>query len=78
MRNLMTGKRENARSPVNVGGHADGSSPPAGSLEAVFLMYRVPVWGTALGSRTVKHLKVHMTDSGIPPGEDCQISCHPI
>jgi predicted AAA+ superfamily ATPase len=34
-------------------------------LEAVFLTYRLPAWGTTLGSRIVKHPKVHMTDSGV-------------
>jgi uncharacterized protein len=34
-------------------------------LEAVFLIYRLPAWGTTLGSRIVKHPKVHMTDSGV-------------
>jgi predicted AAA+ superfamily ATPase len=34
-------------------------------LEAVFLVYRLPAWGTTLGSRIVKHPKVHMTDSGV-------------
>jgi uncharacterized protein len=34
-------------------------------LEAVFLIYRLPAWGTTLGSRMVKHPKVHMIDSGV-------------
>ena len=34
-------------------------------LEAVFLIYRLPAWGTTLGSRVVKHAKVHMVDSGV-------------
>jgi hypothetical protein len=34
-------------------------------LEAVFLIYRLPTWGTTLGSRIVKHPKVHMVDSGV-------------
>jgi uncharacterized protein len=34
-------------------------------LEGVFLIYRLPAWGTTLGSRIVKHPKVHMTDSGV-------------
>jgi uncharacterized protein len=34
-------------------------------LEAVFLIYRLPAWGTTLGSRIVRHPKVHMTDSGV-------------
>jgi uncharacterized protein len=34
-------------------------------LEAVFLVYRLPSWGTTLGSRVVKHSKVHMVDSGV-------------
>jgi predicted AAA+ superfamily ATPase len=34
-------------------------------LEAVFLIYRLPAWGTTLGSRVVKHSKVHMVDSGV-------------
>lgn len=34
-------------------------------LEAVFLIYRLPAWGTTVGSRVVKHPKVHMTDSGV-------------
>jgi uncharacterized protein len=34
-------------------------------LEAVFLIYRLPAWGTTLGSRIVKHPKVHMVDSGV-------------
>jgi predicted AAA+ superfamily ATPase len=34
-------------------------------LEAVFLVHRLPSWGTTLGSRIVKHPKVHMVDSGV-------------
>src|SRR5580693_5294392 len=34
-------------------------------LEAVFLVYRLPAWGTTLGSRVVKHPKVHVVDSGV-------------
>jgi uncharacterized protein len=34
-------------------------------LEAVFLIYRLRAWGTTLGSRIVKHPKVHMIDSGV-------------
>jgi predicted AAA+ superfamily ATPase len=34
-------------------------------LEAVFLVHRLPAWGTTLGSRIVKHPKVHMVDSGV-------------
>jgi uncharacterized protein len=34
-------------------------------LESVFLVYRLPAWGTTLGSRTVKHPKVHLVDSGV-------------
>jgi predicted AAA+ superfamily ATPase len=34
-------------------------------LEAVFLIYRLPAWGTTLGSRVSKHPKVHLVDSGV-------------
>jgi uncharacterized protein len=34
-------------------------------LEAVFLIHRLSSWGTTLGSRIVKHPKVHMVDSGV-------------
>jgi len=34
-------------------------------LEAVFLIYRLPAWGTTLGSRIARHPKVHMIDSGV-------------
>ncbi len=34
-------------------------------LEAVFLIHRLPAWGTTLGSRIVKHPKVHIVDSGV-------------
>ncbi|HEY1702314.1 MAG TPA: ATP-binding protein [Trebonia sp.] len=34
-------------------------------LEAVFLISRLPSWGTTLGSRIVKHPKVHVLDSGV-------------
>jgi predicted AAA+ superfamily ATPase len=34
-------------------------------LEAVFLIYRLPAWGTTLGSRIARHPKVHLTDSGV-------------
>src|SRR5580704_13078780 len=34
-------------------------------LEAVFLVYRLPAWGTTLGSRITKHPKVHLVDSGV-------------
>jgi predicted AAA+ superfamily ATPase len=34
-------------------------------LEAVFLIYRLPAWGTTLGSRVTKHPKVHLINSGV-------------
>jgi uncharacterized protein len=34
-------------------------------LEGVFLVYRLPAWGTTLGSRIAKHPKVHLVDSGV-------------
>jgi predicted AAA+ superfamily ATPase len=34
-------------------------------LEAVFLIYRLPAWGTTLGSRVVRHPKAHLVDSGV-------------
>ena len=34
-------------------------------LEAVFFIYRLPAWGTTLGSRVSKHPKVHLVDSGV-------------
>jgi predicted AAA+ superfamily ATPase len=34
-------------------------------LEAVFLTYRLPAWGTTLGSRVVRHPKAHLVDSGV-------------
>jgi predicted AAA+ superfamily ATPase len=34
-------------------------------LEAVFLIHRLPAWGTTLGSRIARHPKVHMIDSGV-------------
>lgn len=34
-------------------------------LEAVFLVSRLPSWGTTLGSRIVKHPRVHLVDSGV-------------
>jgi predicted AAA+ superfamily ATPase len=34
-------------------------------LEAVFLISRLPAWGTTLGSRVAKHPKVHVVDSGV-------------
>lgn len=34
-------------------------------LEAVFLVHRLPAWGTTLGSRVTKHPKVHLVDSGV-------------
>ena len=34
-------------------------------LEAVFLVHRLPAWDTTLGSRVVKHPKVHILDSGV-------------
>jgi uncharacterized protein len=34
-------------------------------LEAVFLVHRLPAWGTTLGSRVIKHPKVHILDSGV-------------
>lgn len=34
-------------------------------LEAVFLICRLPAWGTTLSSRISKHPKVHMVDSGV-------------
>ncbi len=34
-------------------------------LEAVFLIYRLPAWGTTLGARVTKHPKLHLIDSGV-------------
>jgi predicted AAA+ superfamily ATPase len=34
-------------------------------LEAVFLIGRLPAWGTTLGSRIAKHPKIHVVDSGV-------------
>jgi predicted AAA+ superfamily ATPase len=34
-------------------------------LEAVYLVQRLPAWGTTLGSRTTRHPKVHLVDSGV-------------
>jgi hypothetical protein len=34
-------------------------------LEAVFLIYRLPAWGTTLGSRITRHPKLHLVDSGV-------------
>lgn len=34
-------------------------------LEAVFLIYRLPAWGTTLGSRVTRHPKIHLVDSGV-------------
>ena len=34
-------------------------------LEAVFLIYRLPAWGTTLGARVTRHPKVHLVDSGV-------------
>ncbi len=34
-------------------------------LEAVFLIQRLPAWGTTLGSRVAASPKIHMVDSGL-------------
>ena len=34
-------------------------------LEAVFLIHRLPAWGTTLGSRVAKRPKVHLVDAGV-------------
>ncbi|HLJ99460.1 MAG TPA: DUF4143 domain-containing protein, partial [Streptosporangiaceae bacterium] len=34
-------------------------------LEAVFLIHRLPAWGTTLGARITRHPKVHLVDSGV-------------
>jgi hypothetical protein len=34
-------------------------------LEAVFLVHRLPAWGTTLGSRAASRPKVHVVDSGV-------------
>lgn len=34
-------------------------------LEAVFLVRRLPAWGTTLGARVARHPKVHIVDSGV-------------
>jgi uncharacterized protein len=34
-------------------------------LEAVFLVYRLPAWGTTLGARIARHPKIHLVDSGV-------------
>jgi uncharacterized protein len=34
-------------------------------LEAVFLVHRLPAWGTTLGARVASHPKLHVVDSGL-------------
>lgn len=34
-------------------------------LEAVFLIQRLPAWGTTLGSRVARQPKVHLVDAGV-------------
>lgn len=34
-------------------------------LEAVFLVQRLPAWGTTLGARVARHPKMHLVDSGV-------------
>ncbi|MVT24955.1 ATP-binding protein [Nesterenkonia alkaliphila] len=34
-------------------------------LEAVFLVHRLPAWGTTLGSRITRNPKLHMVDTGV-------------
>ncbi len=34
-------------------------------LEAVFLIHRLPAWGTTLGSRVARQPKVHVVDAGV-------------
>ena len=34
-------------------------------LEAVYLIHRLPAWGTTLSSRVTRHPKVHLVDSGV-------------
>ena len=34
-------------------------------LEAVFLVYRLPAWGTTLGSKVARQPKTHLVDSGV-------------
>lgn len=34
-------------------------------LEAVFLVQRLPAWGTTLGSRVARHPKIHLVDAGV-------------
>ena len=34
-------------------------------LEAVFLVHRLPAWGTTLGSRAASRPKIHVVDSGV-------------
>lgn len=34
-------------------------------LEGVFLITRLPAWGTTLGSRVTRHPKIHIVDSGV-------------
>jgi predicted AAA+ superfamily ATPase len=34
-------------------------------LESVFLIQRIPAWGTTLGSRIARHPKIHLLDSGV-------------
>lgn len=34
-------------------------------LEAVFLVHRLPAWGTTLGSRITRQPKIHLVDSGV-------------
>ncbi|GII80886.1 hypothetical protein Sru01_58680 [Sphaerisporangium rufum] len=34
-------------------------------LEAVFMVQRIPAWGTTLGSRVARHPKIHLVDSGV-------------
>jgi uncharacterized protein len=62
----QTARLLNINRAANAVGLDDGT---AGSylrlLEAVFLLYRLPAWGTALSVRPTKSPKIHMLDSGV-------------
>lgn len=55
---------------IATAGHAIGMEKSSAEnyvklLEAVFLIHRLPAWGTTLGSRIARQPKVHLVDSGV-------------
>ncbi|MDN5859482.1 MAG: DUF4143 domain-containing protein, partial [Pseudonocardia sp.] len=51
--------------PALVGVLGDPRTGYTRLLETVFLVHRLPAWGTSLGARVNVHPKIHLMDTGV-------------